>query len=333
MILTVTPNPSIDRTAVLPGRLERGAVHRAEAVLFQPGGKGVNISRACVAGGVRTLAVFPAREDDPFVVELTALGVPCRPVRPAGPLRVNLTLTEPDGTTTKVNTSGATVTDADLQRITDATLAAVDEHRPAWVVLAGSLPPGAPAEWYAGLTSRIRALGPRVAVDTSDAPLAATVAAADVRTGPTLLKPNAEELAAVTGADAATLEDDPVATAKAAGTLLERGVEVVLATLGASGAVLVDRTGAWLATPPPITVVSTVGAGDASLYGYLRADLDGGTPEQRLVSAVAYGAAAAGLAGTTPPTHHDVRTAEVRVTRLDVPPAGSSDGGSATWKH
>ncbi|GAB3858180.1 hexose kinase [Nocardioides maradonensis] len=334
MILTVTPNPSIDRTAVLPGRLERGAVHRAEAVLFQPGGKGVNISRACVAAGVPTLAVFPASEDDPFVVELTGLGVDCRPVRPAGPLRVNLTLTEPDGTTTKVNTSGATVTDADLQRLTDATLAAVGERRPAWVVLAGSLPPGTPADWYAGLTARIRALGPRVAVDTSDAPLEATVARTiDVRTGPTLLKPNAEELAAVTGADAATLEDDPVATAKAARTLLERGVEVVLATLGASGAVLVDRTGAWHATPPPITVVSTVGAGDASLFGYLTADLDGGTPEQRLVSAVAYGAAAAGLAGTTPPTHHDVRTAEVRVTRLDVPPAGSSDGGSATWKH
>ncbi|GAB4008202.1 1-phosphofructokinase family hexose kinase [Nocardioides ultimimeridianus] len=332
MILTVTPNPSIDRTAVLPGRLERGAVHRAEAVLFQPGGKGVNISRACVAAGVPTLAVFPAAADDPFVAELGGLGVECRPVRPAGPLRINLTLTEPDGTTTKVNTSGATVTAEDLQRLTDATLAAVEERRPGWVVLAGSLPPGAPADWYAGLTARLRALGPRVAVDTSDAPLEATVAAADVRTGPTLLKPNAEELAAVTGTDEATLEGDPLATARTARLLLDRGVEVVLATLGASGAVLVDRTGAWHASPPPIKVVSTVGAGDASLFGYLTADLSGGTPEQRLASAVAYGAAAAGLAGTTPPTHHDVRTELVRVTRLDVP-ADNSDGGSATWKH
>uniref|UniRef100_UPI001FEC4966 PfkB family carbohydrate kinase n=1 Tax=Nocardioides stalactiti TaxID=2755356 RepID=UPI001FEC4966 len=102
----------------------------------------------------------------------------------------------------------------------------------------------------------------------------------------------------------------------------------VLATLGAAGAVLVDATGSWHATPPPTTVVSTVGAGDASLFGYLLADLRGATPAERLVSAVAYGAAAAGLPGTTTPRPIDVRTAAVRVRALDVPPSPTPREGN-----
>jgi 1-phosphofructokinase len=332
VIVTVTPNPSIDRTAVLPGPLVRGEVHRADAVLFQPGGKGVNISRACVAAGVPTVAVLPVATDDPFVEELGAAGVDCRPVLPAGPLRINLTISEPDGTTTKINTAGATVAAADLDRLAEAALLAVAEVAPSWVVLAGSLPPGAPEGWYADLTARLRASGVRVAVDTSGAPLSAVVAALDPGRGPSLLKPNAEELAAVTGLDAAALEADPRATAAAARLLVDRGVEAVLATLGGAGAVLVDRTGAWLAPPPPTRVVSTVGAGDASLFGYLRADLAGAAPEQRLASAVAYGSAAAGLPGTTPPRPEDLRTAEVRTSPIEIDPTPIPEG-SATWKH
>ena len=66
MILTLTPNPSIDRTVTLSGALERGAVLRAVSESAQGGGKGVNISRAAVAADVRTIAVLPAAQDDPF---------------------------------------------------------------------------------------------------------------------------------------------------------------------------------------------------------------------------------------------------------------------------
>ncbi|WP_246372360.1 1-phosphofructokinase family hexose kinase, partial [Nocardioides pelophilus] len=156
MILTVTPNPSIDRTVVLPGALRRGAVHRADAVMFQPGGKGVNISRACVAAGVPTVAVLPVDPDDPFLAELEHTGVAVRAVRPAGPMRINLTISEPDGTTTKINTSGAVVGPEQLARLAETVLVAAAETRPAWVVLAGSLPPGAPATWYAGLAAALR---------------------------------------------------------------------------------------------------------------------------------------------------------------------------------
>lgn len=313
MIVTLTANPSLDRTAALDEPLTRGAVHRVVSVTSQAGGKGVNISRACVSAGVATDAVLPAPADDPFVVELRAAGITCTPVPTASSPRVNLTITEPDGTTTKLNTPGAQADAALL----DALAAAVHDRAEdaAWVVLAGSLPPGAPTSWYAELVAALADLPVRVAVDTSDEPLAALVAGLD-RAAPTLMKPNAEELASFTGGDAEELERDPEAAAKAALTLVEAGVGTVLATLGGHGAVLVDRTGAWHATPPPTSVVSTVGAGDSSLFGYLLGDLRQQPTDHRLALAVAYGSAAAGLPGTTIPLPTQVHPELVTVRGL-----------------
>lgn len=313
-IVTLTANPSVDRTIALPGPLERGAVHRVERATSQAGGKGVNISRAAVSAGLATVAVLPAPGDDPFVRELEAAGIECRTSRPAGDIRVNLALTEPDGTTTKLNSPGAAMADEHLDD-----LAATLVHEAAgasWTVLAGSLPPGAPASLYADLVARLRGLT-RIAVDTSDAPLAELVARLPLG-APDLLKPNAHELASITGADEAELEADPGAAAGAARVLVEGGVAAVLVTLGARGAVLLDDTGAWHAQAPPTVVVSTVGAGDSSLFGYLLAELRGLTAPERLALAVAYGSAAASLPGTTIPTPDHVRPESVVVRPLPV---------------
>ncbi|WP_210502516.1 1-phosphofructokinase family hexose kinase [Nocardioides xinjiangensis] len=313
MILTLTPNPSIDRTVALDAALARGQVHRVASVTSQAGGKGVNISRAAVSADIPSIAVVPAAKDDPFVLELLGAGIDCRPVRPAGDVRVNLTITEPDGTTTKLNSPGAEVLPLHLELLAQAVLvraAAAD-----WTVLAGSLPAGAPAGFYADLVRRLREVGGRVAVDTSDAPLQALVDALPV-CAPDLMKPNGDELASFTGSDAELLEADPSAAASAARQLLERGVGAVLATLGGNGAVLVTPEGAWHATPPPTTVVSTVGAGDSSLFGYLLGDIRGLSAPDRLALAVAYGSAAAGLPGTTIPQPSQLRTELVGVTAL-----------------
>jgi 1-phosphofructokinase len=261
------------------------------------------------------VAVLPAHAGDPFVHELRTAGIECRTSLPAGEIRVNLALTEPDGTTTKLNSPGEVVGPEHLAELT-ATL--VREARgSSWVVLAGSLPPGAPTGYYADLVRLLHGQVP-VAVDTSEGPLAELVEGLPA-SAPDLLKPNAEELASVTGVDVADLEADPVATARAARLLVERGVGTVLVTLGAHGAVLLDREGAWQALPPPTTVVSTVGAGDSSLFGYLLAQLHGLPPADRLALAVAYGSAAAALPGTTIPTREQVRPDAVRVRRLPVP--------------
>jgi 1-phosphofructokinase len=319
VIVTLTPNPSHDRTVALGGVLERGAVIRAESVTSQAGGKGVNISRASISAGIPSIAVLPAPHDDPYVHELLAAGIDCRPVPTEGTLRVNITISEPDGTTTKLNSPGPTVTTEVLTALTESLRRRAGNAD--WVVLAGSLPPGAPVDWYAELVADLHDTGARIAVDTSDAPLKALVE--DLETAaPHLMKPNGEELASFTGGDPERLESDPLAAAHAARTLVERGVESVLATLGARGAVLVDEAGAWHAVPPPTTVVSTVGAGDSSLFGYLLGDLRRQGPDQRLALAVAYGSAAAGLPGTTIPQPHQVQPELVSVHRLDLTQGG-----------
>jgi len=313
VIVTLTAHPSVDQTVALAGSLERGAVLRALSATSQAGGKGVNISRAAVAADVATLAVVPARLDDPFVAELAGAGVPVHAVGPAGEIRVNVTITEPDGTTTKLNSSASPVGDELSAALEEALHAAAAGA--AWVVLAGSLPPGLPARWYADLAAALRGSGARVAVDTSDEPLRVIGEHLELA-APALLKPNAEELASLSGADPDALESDPAAAAEAAGVLVQRGAGAVLATLGGRGAVLVDGDSAWHATPPPTTVVSTVGAGDSSLFGYLLGDLQQLPPDQRLALAVAYGSAAAGLPGTTIPHPHQVRPELVSVRAL-----------------
>lgn len=315
MIITLTANPSLDRTAALGSPLVVGAVHRLESVTMQAAGKGVNISRAAVAAGVDTLAVLPANAQDPYVTELVQAQVPVLPVRPAGSVRINLSITEPDGTTTKLNSPGDTVDADDLRRLADALLerAAAGTSQD-WVVLAGSVPPGTPPEWYADLVRELAAAPPRVAVDTSDAPLAALVEALP-QGAPHLMKPNGEELAAITGSTR-PVDSDPVAATEAARDLVASGVESVLVTLGSQGAVLVGAETAWHATAPPVDVVSTVGAGDSSLFGYLLGHSRGLDPGGRLALAVAYGRAAVSLPGTTIPDPSLVHTELVTVTEL-----------------
>ncbi|WP_226347065.1 1-phosphofructokinase family hexose kinase [Agilicoccus flavus] len=330
MIVTFTANPSLDRTASVGGPLVRGGVHRLSGVTVEPGGKGVNVARVVHLAGRDVVAVLPAAPSDPLLAALTELGVAHRAVPVPTLARTNLTLTEPDGETTKLNEPGAPLSPETTDRLLEALTQAARGAE--WVVLSGSLPPGAPADWYATLLAAVRAGGAKVAVDTSDAPLLALADAFPAAT-PDLLKPNGEELAQLTGADGARLEagaarGDLGPVVEAAATLVGRGVPAVLATLGGAGAVLVTADGAWHATPPPVVPRSTVGAGDSSVAGYVLADLDGLDAPGRLRRAVAYGSAAAALPGTGLPSPAELDVDGVVVTALAA--AGGPQPGAAS---
>ena len=116
MIVTVTPNPRIDRTVTLPAQLVRGAVHRVQSVSTEPGGKGVNVARALTLAGLDTVAILPAGERDPILSALQSYGVPFYAVPIDGAVRTNLTITESDGTTTKINEPGAVIDEAAVKR-------------------------------------------------------------------------------------------------------------------------------------------------------------------------------------------------------------------------
>src|SRR3954454_1401977 len=109
MIVTVTPNPSIDRTVTLATPLTRGTVHRVTSVTTEAGGKGVNVARALTLAGVDAVALLPASDTDPLIAALHAAAVPIRCVTTHGAVRTNLTITEHDGTTTKLNEPGASL--------------------------------------------------------------------------------------------------------------------------------------------------------------------------------------------------------------------------------
>jgi 1-phosphofructokinase len=310
-VVTLTANPSLDRTLALPGPLHRGGVVRLGTSRTEPGGKGVNVARAVAAAGIPVVPVLPADAGDPIVAALRALALPLVTVPVGVPVRTNYTLTEPDGTTTKLNEPGAPL-GPDTR---SALAAAVRDHAdPAgWIVLSGSLPPGTPADWYAELVRELRGTGARIAVDTSEAPLLALLAAGP-DAAPDLLKPNTEELAQLAGATEADLAADPGALLAAVDSLHARGVGQVLLTLGADGALLSTADGErWSAKPPPVTVRSTVGAGDSSLAGFLLADLAGGGPADRLRTAVAYGSGSAALPGSAVPTPDQVDPSAVSV--------------------
>lgn len=367
MITTLTPNPSLDRTVSLPGELIRGGVNRLTGVTIEPGGKGLNVARVLVGAGQTVTAVLPAASHDPLLRVLGAVaadGLRVRPVDVAGSARINTAVTEPDGTTTKLNEPGAGLDDDEIAAVERALVEAVRgrdgadaadaatgaagagrvvdaeedadaaeagawaDSAPAahdWAVLSGSLPPGAPVDWYARLVVRLRGAAPglRIAVDTSDAPLAA-LAAAMPAAAPDLIKPNGEELGQLAGLPAEramALEDGAMRgeygpVVEAARVLVERGVATVMATLGAAGAVLVTAEGAWRAAAPKVHVLSTVGAGDSSVAGYVLADVRGGDATERLRTAVSYGSAAAGLPGTALPTTSDLPAGSPVVTRL-----------------
>jgi len=270
------------------------------------------VARVLDAAGADALAVLPLAADDPFAVVLRAGAVPARTVPVGGHCRANVTITDPAGVTTKLNLPGATPPADEVDALLGAVVAAAEGA--CWVVLAGSLPPGVPDDFYARAIAAVRekwgTTAPRMAVDASGPALAAVVAGAH----PDLIKPNDDELAELTGQ---SIDADLAKSAvRVAWELVPSKVGGALVTLGGRGAVLVTADGAYAAVPPPTRVRSTVGAGDSSLAGFLLAESAGGDPAACLASAIRHGAAAASLPGTMAPRPDDLPSADIPVTRL-----------------
>ncbi|MBU7598447.1 1-phosphofructokinase [Streptomyces sp. P38-E01] len=306
-ILTVTPNPSLDRTYEVPG-LDRGAVLRADTDRVEPGGKGVNVSRAVYAAGLRTVAVLPlgGPEGEQLRTLLQDESIRVAGVRVAGPTRVNVSVVEPEGTVTKLNAPGPELTRDESEELLEAVRGEAARHAARWVACCGSLPRGLPQHWYAGLVARVHRAGVRIALDTSGPALRAALGER-----PDIVKPNALELAETVERPLLTVGD----AVKAAEELRQLGARGVLASLGADGQLLVDSTGTYFGHAPVTSVRSTVGAGDASLAGFLAG---GGAGPDALAAAVAHGAAAVQLPGSQMPRPGDLVGSAVAVT-TDVP--------------
>ena len=301
MIVTFTPSPSLDRAYDVT-ELAVGEVNRATGTHIHAGGKGINVSRALARHGVPTVAVLPTGgpDGDQLLIALGRQGVASRPVPVAGDTRSNVTLVSQDGVTTKINAPSPELSPDESRALIEA-VEAEAAHGARWIVAAGSLPDGS-GDLFARLGEVSRRRGIPLALDTSGAPLRDTLAAGGIG----LVKPNDDELAELVGADLQTVGD----VRAAARELIAAGTGAVLVSLGSHGALLVVPDGCWWAGGAPLVPLSTVGAGDTTLAGYLSAD---GTPPERLRRAVAWGRAAVLMPGSDVPDPTRVDIAAVRV--------------------
>ena len=262
-LVCVSLNAAVDKIAAVD-RLVPGEIHRPEVLSAVPGGKALNVARAAATLGmpVRAVAVLGGHAGAWMDAALHAREIATNVVRAAGETRTCLSvLDRAAGTLTEFYEPGLTLDAAGWAAVEAALRSELaDDPSGSLVVLAGSLPPGAPEAGYARMATIAGEAGARSVVDADRAALAAALAAR-----PWLVKVNARE-----AADAAGLAGAPGegAVVEAARGLRARTGSVVLVTRGMEGAVLVDGTGAaWLVGGPPERGRYPVGSGDSLLAG------------------------------------------------------------------
>ncbi|NYD79266.1 1-phosphofructokinase family hexose kinase [Arthrobacter cupressi] len=286
-IITVTPNPAVDLSYHVAG-IRPGASHRVTAPLSRAGGKGLNVARVAHQLGHRVLALAPygGGPGAEFAAELEASGVPHTLVPVAGPTRRSIALVDTVGGETSIfneegNPLGSSEWQALAAVVVDA-LSAQGEDAPGVLAASGSLPPGAPADFYPALVRLAHDAGIPAIVDTSGPGiLAAAEAGAD------LLKPNHHELEEATG------EAD---LAAGAWRLIGLGAKTVLVSAGAEGMLAFNHAtpdGYWRARLPEALSGNPTGAGDAAVAAAATVLADGGTDTRQLLRrATAWSAAA-----------------------------------------
>lgn len=274
-ILSLTLNPALDLTVRL-ARLEPGEVNRSEAMITHAAGKGVNVAQVLADLGhqVSVGGFLGAANPQAFDALIASRGFGDAFIRVPGETRSNIKIAEQDGRVTDINAPGPWVSEQAQAQLLKL-LAVIGPEFDA-VVVAGSLPRGITPQWFQSLLQQLKNLGLKVALDTSGEALRAGLNA-----GPWLIKPNTEELA-----DALGHATDAVSQ------LHRQGVEHVVVSDGAAGVSWYSADTALHATPPKVTVASTVGAGDSLLAGMLHGLLNGDTPEQTLRRATAIAAMA-----------------------------------------
>ncbi|MET7981528.1 MULTISPECIES: 1-phosphofructokinase family hexose kinase [unclassified Streptomyces] len=303
MILTVTLNTALDITYRVRA-LRPHSTHRVSEVTERPGGKGLNVGRVLAALGHEvTVTGFTGGATGRAVRDQLAAtaGVVDALVPVEGPTRRTIAVVDTTtGDTTQLNEPGPVITPAEWSAFQE-TYGQLLRSASA-VALCGSLPPGVPVGAYAQLVRTARASAVPVLLDTSGEPLRRGVAAR-----PDIVKPNAEELAELTGSH------EPLQATRNA---RRRGAHAVVASLGADGLLAHTPEGHWRATPPVRAHGNPTGAGDSAVAGLLSGLVEKLDWPARLARAVALSAAtvAAPVAGEFDRTLYESLLGSVTVT-------------------
>jgi len=277
-IVTITFNPALDESLSVAEFVPDKKLKCSQPVC-EPGGGGINVTRAITQLGGKSLAIYLAGGDTGKKIHqlLTDDSVKSVVVETAETTRVNMVVTD---TTNKkqylLDMPGSIVSESEVQACLNA-IHEVPEVK--YMVASGSLPPGVPTNIFAKVALIAQQKGALLIVDTSGEALKKAVEA-----GVYLIKPNLRELAALVG----KAELDIASVPDAAREVINSGnCEVVVVSMGPHGAYLITKDFSIKITPPSLTVKSTVGAGDSMVAGMVLSLAN----NKNLIQAVQYGVA------------------------------------------
>lgn len=284
MILTITLNPSVDRTVFVDG-LKAHDTNRVLRTEVDAGGKGVNLSRIAAELGAATCCTgFLGGGGGAFIKSvLLREEVRFDFVNISGETRLNVSIEDGSGEPpTTLNERGPMVQPGEWAQLLEKleTLAKQAD----WICMGGSIPRGLDESCYRDLANRIKAWGKPVCVDADGEPMKLALG-----TQPELIKPNRDEAARLLGRPIESRAD----ALDVARSLHAQGIRYAMISLGAEGAVLACSEGAFQAVPPSIQPKSTIGSGDSLLGGFLAMQVQGAPVEEAFRWGNAAGAATA----------------------------------------
>jgi len=289
-ITTLTMNPSVDKSTSTKNVIAEKKL-RCGDLCQEPGGGGINVSRVVKRLGGESIAIFPAGGANGQMLQdmLNNEGVNQYAVPIKNMTRENFTVyEEATGLQYRFGMPGPELSEAELRRCLNELDAVFP--KPDYLVISGSLPPGAPDDYFAQVIHKARGLGARIVLDTSGEALRQAL-----KEPVYLIKPNMAEMIALAGFN---IEDEGQQEA-AAVSLVDRGLaEIVVVSLGAAGALLVTGDLCERLRAPSVPVKSKVGAGDSMVAAIIFKLADGKSIHEAISYVVAAGAAAVMSAGT-----------------------------------
>lgn len=287
MILTLTLNPAIDRN-LLVDRLVFDDRASILSTSESAGGRGINASCVIHSFGGRTLAIAVSGGASGMRLEqhLAGCGFPIEIVPIANEIRNNLTITDRQGLTVKLNEIGPYLGAAELDRL--ETIVRANLPTANWLMICGSVPPGVPADFYSKLLKAAREHGVKTLLDTDGEALLEGVGAS-----PTAVAPSQQEAERLLNTALLTRAH----FLEAAATIRSMGAESVVLSLGSRGAVGAYQGHTLEAIPPRIDAVCPIGAGDALAAAFVWAMQEKGDFADAVRWGVAAGTASARLPG------------------------------------
>lgn len=293
-IYTLTLNPAYDVHAVCK-QFAAGYENLAKIRSREAGGKGVNISRALTENGIENTAVIVIGRDNcaDYLQDLETAKMNCVLLEKEGRIRENLTLHCENGPETRISFAGFSVDDSVLSQVENAIKIDGDTV----ITFTGRVSSGMSMDSVKAFLARASAAGAKIVLDSKSFSLE------DIyEVKPWLIKPNQEEISEYFGCGVNSIDE---ARAKAS-AFARHGVANVMISLGEQGAMLLSGGKCYTAKPPLIHAVSTIGAGDSTIAGFLAAAGRVADAGECLKTAVAFGTAACLTEGTQPPLKDDV---------------------------